>query len=66
MLKNKWIQWEPHQNFGKKKKAIRGELQSEDDPQMLPHTSISIVKDNECIGINFCGYVARIIKSTSQ
>ena len=48
--------------FWKESKAIRGEIQGEDDPQMLPHTSISIVKDNECIGIDFRWYIARILK----
>ena len=47
--------------FGKKK-AIRGEIQGEEDPQMLPHPSISIVEDNECIGIYFWWYIARILK----
>ena len=42
----------------KENKAIRV-IQGEDDPQMLPHTRISIVKDNEYIGINSRWYIAR-------
>ena len=40
-------QREPQQISSKEIKAIRGEFQGEDDPQMLPQTRISIVKDNE-------------------
>ena len=39
--------------------ANKTTIQDEDDPQMLPHTRLLIVKDNENIGINFWWYIAK-------
>ena len=38
------------------------EIQGEDDPQILPHTRLSIVKDNEYIGIKFLWYITKDIE----
>ena len=46
----------------KENKAIRSEIQGGDDPQMIPQTRISIVKDKRSIGIIFRWYIARIFK----
>lgn len=42
--------------------ANKTTIQDEDDPQMLPHTRLLIVEDNENIGINFRWYIDKDIK----
>ena len=42
-----------HNDFLENKMRQQKAIQGEDDPHMLPHTRLSIVKDNENIGINF-------------
>lgn len=46
--------------------ANKTTIQDEDDPQMLPHTRLLIVEDNENIGINFRWYIDKDIKDQLQ
>ena len=50
-----------HKDFFGNKMRQQKEIQGEDDPQILPHTRLSIVKDNEYIGINFLWHITKDI-----
>ena len=50
--------WEPQGFLGNTTRQQK-EIQGEDDPQILPHTRLSIVKDNEYIGIKFLWYITK-------
>ena len=51
-----------HKDFLEIKVRQQKEIQGEDDPQILPHTRLSIVKDNEYIGIKFLWYITKDIE----